>query len=297
MDLVLVPVKTGELKPGVPVPWSLYSKTGHMFAPAGFVIDSEDALKKIVSLRPLREAKGLEKLACAADEMHVKGLLRTGDTITDTLSDVKDNVETVLLTFSLPGDVEPRKIKVDYLGCVRLETIMLKPPVLEGRRSWNQYHGLEVNVIIYTQKSMFTFDSVILHSMVIPAAMLFVRYPIDARQAVYRKSIRVKTKLPAVAQFEDGRNIKLVITNLSEQGCGVESEYMLGEKDERFQLSFRTQIDSESFMLTMPVVIRSNGTTRSKMQTYGLEFQDTDHALDWTLKLALLGFIGQNLIR
>ena len=56
----LVPVRTDELKIGLPVPYALYTRDGTLVAPQGFVIDGEAALRRLLDVKPFRQSSGVQ---------------------------------------------------------------------------------------------------------------------------------------------------------------------------------------------------------------------------------------------
>jgi hypothetical protein len=291
----LVPVHPDDIRPGTVLPWPLYSRARQLIAPAGFRVDSDDAHARLLHARPMREARPGD----GADTGAFLRALREGDedeppprpvTHRDPLENLRSPVEAVTLEFRLPGDTEPRRAHVTYVGRMPGTAVIVTAPTLGGSRGARDLEDAAVRVRMVTGRSIQSFESRVTRYAHVPSPHLYLAHPRSAGTTPFRAALRVPVDIRAELRSEGGDAIPGRIANLSASGCAVETAFLLGEPGSRFTVSFRLDVADKPHRMSLPSVLR-NVQNRRGSSVAGLQFDPEFLAAQWSLPLLLRSFL------
>lgn len=266
-----------DLAVGASLPWSVYLRSGDLLAPAGFVIQDQVVLKRMMMAVPMRLATPVDgdkpSFEATADHVADKMAPKTAD----PLRYLKHNAEGVVLVFKLPSDFEARKVQVDFYGRVPLQSIIVSAPVLGlgSGQTWQNFEGLPISAQVIFGKSLCIFKTSVMRYAPLPSGHLFLRYPTEAVNQPFRQALRVDAKIPASISMPDGYTVPALITNLSGSGCAIATGFVLGEAGAHLKVAFRIKIAEQAQMLSLPCIIRSIKGKLSQQMRYGIEFDES----------------------
>jgi hypothetical protein len=275
-----------ELQVGAPLPWPIYLRSGELLAPAGFVVNNNDARMRLLQTRPVRQARpgDLDLGASPVDGAAGEAQARKAH---DPLVHLKHNAEGTTLTFKLPGDFEPRVAHVEFYGRLPLQSVIVSAPPLRlgNGQTWSDFEGLPMAVQVIFGRNLCVFKTAIMRYASLPGPHLFLRYPQDVASKPFRQALRVDTRIPVSITGEDGHSVPAVIINLSGSGCAIATGFVLGQSGTRLKATFRLKIAGQYHVLTAQCIIRSIKGKLSQQMRYGIEFDDaTDAATMLTIK-------------
>ena len=284
-----------DLQIGSSLPWSVYLRSGDLLAPAGFVVQDQVVLKRMMMAVPMRLATPVDgdtpSFEATADHIAEKMAPNTAD----PLRYLKHNAEGVVLVFKLPSDFEPRKVQVDFYGRIPLQSIIVSAPVLGlgSGQTWQNFEGLPVTAQVIFGKSLSIFKTSVMRYAPLPSGHLFLRYPTEAATQPFRQALRVDAKIPATISMPDGYTVPALITNLSGSGCAIATGFVLGETSAQLKVAFRVKIGERAQVLTLPCIIRSIKGKLSQQMRYGIEFDQG--ALDPESAQALRAYVYEHI--
>jgi hypothetical protein len=284
-----------DMPVGTALPWSIYLRSGELLAPAGFVVSDLGMQRRLMMATPVRAAQATDdgKKMVLADEAGGDDKAATPQA-NDPLKYLKHNAEGVVLTFQLPGDVEPRSMQVEFYGRVPMQSVIVSaPPLGLGNwQTWQNFEGMPVTVQVIFGRSLCIFKTTVMRYAPLPSGHLFLRYPQDAVTKSFRQALRVDARIPASITMADGDTVPALITNLSGCGCAVATGFVLGQPGARLSVAFRVKLAERTHTVSVPCVIRSIKGKLSQQMRYGIEF---DEKVDETVLLTLKSFVYEHL--
>ncbi|MES2016302.1 MAG: PilZ domain-containing protein [Pseudomonadota bacterium] len=280
-----------DLTPGVPLPWSIYLRSGELLAPAGFVVQDSVIALRLMMATPMRAAQAGDNPAATHEAINEAAAGK----LLDPLQYLKHNAEGVVLVFKLPSDIEARKVQVEFFGRIPQQSVIVSAPPLGlgPGQTWQSFEGMPVSAQVIFGKSLCIFKTAVLRYAAIPSPHLFLRYPTEAVTQPFRQTLRVDARLPAAVLMADGYTVPALITNLSGSGCAVATGFLLGQAGARLTLTFRVKIADKPQSLSLPCVVRSVKGKPSQQIRYGVEFDEA--AMDDAGKQALRSYVYENL--
>lgn len=287
----LIYLSEQELKVGAALPWPIYLRSGELLAPAGFVVDNALTRNRLLEKRPVREALPGDRSIAATLVDGEDAIARLQN---DPLIHLKHNAEGMTLTYRLPGDFEPRSERVEFIGRMSTQAIIVSAPILRmgNGQVWSDFEGLPIAVQVIFGRNLCVFKTSLMRYASLPSPHIFLRYPTDAVSKPFRQALRVDTRIPVVLAVEDEHTIPAVIMNLSGSGCAIATNFVLGQTGTRMKASFRLKIAQQSHLLTVGCTIRSVKGKLSQQMRYGIEF-DGDN--DAATMLAIKSFVYEHL--
>ncbi|MCX7275449.1 MAG: PilZ domain-containing protein [Burkholderiales bacterium] len=289
---VLIPVDPSTIAVGKRLPWALYARNGELLAPEGFLITDESQQRRMLEARAYRQTPGLQR----NDATYDSESRAPATAVVDTLPELRHNVEFVQLTYHLRGEVDPTTVTVEFLGKVVNQAVMVTAPHLPGRLSWRDVEdGFPISVRMMTGRSAYSFETLLTRFSALPMPHLFLRYPMDVKHQVLRSSVRVRTSIKAVALLPGGTRHMVLVDNLSGDGCGIDTEFALGDPGENIEMVFRIHVRGQGYTLTLPSTIR-NKRQRKGRHIYGLQFGSQNDPLDHSLRLALEAYLYEHIV-
>lgn len=285
----LVSITRSDIALGVPLPWPLCDRDGNVLMQEGAVLETEAQLDNLFAANPLRKLTWNSSPAASGEQ---------GDQSLDAVTDAALAADAGESAFSFqdmhlrvgdrlqlqpPATVSAERFVVKLIGYLDKVSVLVTAPMANGLRVPLRENDSIVARIFAGQKA-FGFSTVVTRVCKIPYDYLHLAFPERVQGSVIRKSPRVRTRIIAsVANLDaPGGNDRQpgVIMNLSADGALLKARQPLGEKDSRFQLSFRVSLHKVDAYLTVSAVVRSAVVDEPKeadsgmMFAYGVQFQD-----------------------
>ncbi|WP_374401820.1 PilZ domain-containing protein [Niveibacterium sp.] len=291
---VLIPVADFELTVGKPVPYNLFTRGGILVLAAGSVVADDDMLGRLLSTRPFRTAEGIARAGMALADEGDKELL-IGES-RDPFRELGHAVESIELFLRLPGDDDARPYNVPFFGLMPMQALIVGAPFISRNFFWRDHEGLPLFVKLRSGRYLYAFETSVTRYGAAPAAYLMLAYPKVAQRKAYRSSLRVSAALPAVIEAAGKEKLKVAISDMSDKGCAVDTQFVIGEIGSQVTLTFRMRLDNEAYMLSLPCIIRNQQARKGGLLHYGLSFGDTHQHLPWHQRMALKAYLYDGLI-
>lgn len=289
----IVYLSEDDLQIGMPLPWSIYLRSGELLAPAGFVVNDDASRLRLLEARPVRVSEGARRPDANAVGGKGGG---AGDFLpqaSDPLKYLKHNAEGTTLTFRLPGDDEPRTAQVEFYGRIPMQSVIVSaPPLRLSMRTWNDFEGMPMAVQVIFGRKLCVFKTALMRYSALPSPHMFLRYPTDAVTKPFRQALRVDAQIPVSVTLEDGATVPAVIINLSGSGCAIATGFVLGAVGTRFKAAFRVKVDGTFHILHVHCQIRSIKGKLSQQMRYGIQFEEDS---DTTAMLVIKSFVYEHL--
>jgi PilZ domain len=289
-----VPLSGQDLPVGMPLPWSIFLRSGELLAPAGFMVSDALVQARLMAAMPVRAATGRDAGMPLIEVSTAPVAEPASGPTHDPLKYLKHNAEGVILTFKLPSDFEARTAQVEFYGRIPLQSVIVSAPALGlgTAQTWQQHEGLAVTVQVIFGRSLCMFKTNVMRYAPLPSGHLFLRYPQDAVTKSFRQALRVDAQIPASVTMQDNYTVPAIITNLSGCGCAVATGFILGQPGTRLTVSFRLKMLDKARVVSLPCVIRSIKGKLSQQMRYGIEF---DEQVDEAVLLTLKSFVYEHL--
>jgi c-di-GMP-binding flagellar brake protein YcgR len=158
------------------------------------------------------------------------------------------------------------------------KSILLTLPIVNGKGIWVQ-SGQVYIIRGFTGKHAFAFEAPAVMARAHPFPYMHFAYPHSVNSRAVRKSLRVKSNLPAtVIPRLDRTPVSVSMVDLSTTGSMIDSHVSIGEKGDVVKLLFVVAFDSISADLNISTIIRSvQKTVAEKSLRVGLEFENVAH--------------------
>ncbi|MGZ8291644.1 MAG: PilZ domain-containing protein [Telluria sp.] len=282
----LVYLFESDLPVGIPLPWPVFLTSGDLLAPAGFVVASQAVQERFINATPLRighlSDHGRPAMSIDSESFAAKIATRTND----PLKYFRQNAETVVLTFKLPGESESRTVNADFYGLIAMSSVIVSAPTLGlgDELKWKNFEGMPITVQVLFGRTLCMFKTTLAWYAAVPNGHLFLRYPQKVVTRVFRQALRVSARLAASITTEDGHVLPALMTNLSDSGCALETGFMLGETGTDLVVEFQVGVGDEPQTISVPGIIRGIKGNLGQQMRYGIEFaggmsEDTGAAL------------------
>lgn len=285
-------VQPGEIEVGRPLPWPIYGHNGDLLAPAGFLVTEE------LRRRTLQRAGVFRNIQRLQLGQGGPGPARPDDAEpVDALAELRHNVEFAQLSVSPRGDGEGEVTLIsEYLGKLPGQILMMSAPPLPGKFAWRDIQeGALIRLRLLTGRSAYSFDTGLLRYMTLPTPMLFLRYPTEVAHQQVRNNVRVRSRIKAVAVMPRDNRIPVLVENISGEGCGLETETVLGEVGTTFDLMLRIELLGQAYTLNLPSVIRNRRTRKGRHIT-GVMFVYPVTSAEAMLRMALEAYLYEQIV-
>ncbi len=287
-----VEVQPGELEIGKPLQWPVYGQNGVLLAPAGFIVTHDLRQRALARLGVFRDMQRLQAAQGGP------GPLRPDDgEPVDALAELRHNVEFAQLTVAPRGEGEAEVTLIsEYLGKLPGQIVIMSAPPLPGRYAWRDIpEGALIRLRLLTGRSAYSFDTGLIRYMTLPTPMLFLRYPAEVAHQQVRSNVRVRARIKAVAVMRQNSRVPVVVENISGDGCGLETESVLGDVGTAFDLVMRIELLGQAYTLSLPSIIRNRRTRRGRHIT-GVMFAYATSPEDVTLRMALEAYLYEQIV-
>jgi hypothetical protein len=166
------------------------------------------------------------------------------------------------------------KDEAQFLAAIEGKGVMVGPQNAVGGKSLLK-PGAEYTVRGFTGQYDFTFSAQVLQTFEVPFAYAVLVYPkvVQARQV--RRSMRMKTSLPAKVSLPgQSAFIEATLIDVSTFGAMVHAPTTVGAIGDVVQLSVVVQFEGEAVSLTIPAAIcHSNKTESGEGVNVGVSFK------------------------
>ena len=179
--------------------------------------------------------------------------------------------------------------EAQFVAAIEGKGVMLTPSGMDSLKT-EIVIGEEYSIHGFTGQSDFSFTAPALNVFKAPFAHALFAYPATAKAKKVRKSMRMKTALPATISPR-GQNNPLVVSivDLSVAGAMILSPRSVGVIGSLFDLMFPIKIDDTRSSLSLVTKLCHNTSADNEGRKIGLSFED----LSLENKLLLNYFVGK----
>lgn len=179
--------------------------------------------------------------------------------------------------------------EVQFIAAIEGKGVMLTPSGMDSLKTEITI-GEEYLIQGFTGQTDFSFTALALNVFKAPFAHVLFAYPATAQAKEVRKSMRMKTALPATVSPAGQNNpIGVSIVDLSVAGAMILSPRSLGVIGSLFDLAFPIKFDDVHSNLNIVAKLRHNNLADYEGRKIGLSFEN----LSREHKLLLNYFVGR----
>ena len=180
-------------------------------------------------------------------------------------------------------------IAAKFIAAIEGKGVMLTPSGMDSHRT-DIIIGEEYLIQGFTGQTDFSFTAPVLNVFKAPFAHALFAYPATVKAKQVRKSMRMKTSLPATISPRGQENpLQVSIVDLSAEGAMISSPNFLGGVGSLFDLVFPIKFDDVHTNLHIVAKLRHRTSTNNDGGRIGLSFEN----LSWEHKLLLNYFLGR----
>lgn len=243
-----VPVKHQDFEIGRPLRWDIYDTHGRLVLARGTVLGSEQEMAEILKRRHVRELD--LRLEVPGDNKESAESRREVRILLD---------ETRIQpgeAMQIQSSLDSTRFPVRLIGYHKGKSIIVTNPVQDGSPIYLK-EGQAFVARIFSGKYVFAFPCSILGSAVKPYPYLHLSYPVDVVGVNIRKAERVRLRVIAAFDTDDGRRGAGVIVDLSNGGA-----YLLSKSPDlaigcHLTLKFKIDIAGTEYVLDLVGVVRA----------------------------------------
>lgn len=179
-------------------------------------------------------------------------------------------------------------IEAKFIAAIEGKGVMLTPSGTDGHKT-EIIIGEEYLVQGFTGQTDFSFTAPVLNVFKTPFAHALFAYPATVRTKGVRKSMRIKTALPAIISPRGQKNpLKVSVIDLSADGAMISCPSFLGGVGSLFDLVLPIKFDDVHTSLHIVAKLRHRTSTDNEGGKIGLSFEN----LSSEHKLLLNHFLG-----
>ena len=176
-----------------------------------------------------------------------------------------------------------------FIAAIESKGVMLTPSGMDSLKT-EIIIGDEYLIQGFTGQTDFSFTAPALNVFKAPFAHVLFAYPTSAKAKHVRKSMRLKTALPATISPSGQNSLhKVSIVDLSDSGAMILSPSSLGVIGGLFDLAFPIKFDDVNSNLNIVAKLRHSNPTDHEGRKIGLSFEN----LSREHKLLLNYFVGK----
>ncbi len=180
-------------------------------------------------------------------------------------------------------------IGTKFIAAIEGKGVMLSPSGTDSHKT-EIIVGDDYLIQGFTGQTDFSFTAPVLNVFKTPFAHALVAYPLTVKARHLRKSMRMKTALPATISPRGQDNpIHVSIVDLSADGAMISSPSFLGAVGSLFDLVFPIRVDDVHTHLKLVAKLRHRTSSDDDWGKIGLSFEN----LSWEDKLLLNHFVGR----
>lgn len=180
-------------------------------------------------------------------------------------------------------------IEAKFIAAIEGKGVMLTPSGMGGHKT-DIIIGDEYSIQGFTGQTDFSFSAAVLNVFTAPFAHALFAYPAAVNAKEVRKSMRMKTALPAtISPCGQENPLQVSIVDLSADGAMIQSPSFLGGVGSLFDLVFPIEFDEVQTNLNIVAKLRHRTGTDNGEGKIGLSFEN----VSWEHKLLLNYFVGR----
>ena len=180
-------------------------------------------------------------------------------------------------------------IGAQFIAAIEGKGVMLTPSGADGHKTEITI-GEAYLIQGFTGQTDFSFTAPVLNVFKTPFAHALFAYPAAVKAKEVRKSMRIKTALPATISPRGQENpLQVSIVDLSAEGAMISTPSFLGSVGSLFDLVFPIQFDDVHTNLNIVAKLRHRTSTDNEGGKIGFSFEN----LSWEHKLLLNHFVGR----
>jgi hypothetical protein len=180
-------------------------------------------------------------------------------------------------------------IEAQFIAAIEGKGVMLTPSGTDGHKT-EIIIGEAYLIQGFTGQTDFSFTAPVLNVFKAPFAHALFAYPAAVTAKQVRKSMRMKTALPATISPRGQKNpLEVSIVDMSADGAMISSPGFLGGVGNLFDLVVPIKFDDVYTSLHIVAKLRHRTSTDNEGDKIGLSFEN----LSWEHKLLLNHFLGR----
>lgn len=181
-------------------------------------------------------------------------------------------------------------IAAKFIAAIEGKGVMLTPSGMDSHKT-DMIIGDEYLIQGFTGQTDFSFTAPVLNVFKAPFAHALFAYPATVKAKQVRKSMRMKTSLPATIspRGQEKNPVEVSIVDLSADGAMILSPSFLGGVGSLFDLTFPIKFDDVHTKLHIVAKLRHRTSTDDEGGRIGLSFEN----LSQEHKLLLSYFVGR----
>lgn len=180
-------------------------------------------------------------------------------------------------------------IAAQFIAAIESKGVMLTPTGADSHKT-EIIVGEAYLIQGFTGQTDFSFNAPVLNVFKAPFAHALFAYPATVKARQVRKSMRMKTALPAtISPCGEDRPLQVSILDLSLDGAMISSPSFLGGVGSLFDLVFSIRVESADTRLKLVAKLRHRTSTDHEGGKIGLSFE----SLSWDDKLLLNYFVSK----
>jgi hypothetical protein len=180
-------------------------------------------------------------------------------------------------------------IAAQFIAAIEGKGVMLTPSGMDGHKT-DIIVGEAYLIQGFTGQTDFSFTAPVLNVFKAPFAHALFTYPAAVIAKQVRKSMRIKTALPATISPRGQENpLEVSIVDLSADGAMISSPSFLGGVGSLFDLVFPIEFDDVHTNLNIVAKLRHRTSADNEGGKIGLSFEN----LSWEHKLLLNHYLGR----
>lgn len=295
MSEKLQPVKQNDIQLGIPLPWSVYDKTGRLLLREGSLVESIrqlDGLSENGLFRESRGSGGFVRRDSGAEAVPVK----TGpvEKIEDLLSVKLAVGDTIQLQDSSSGR---QQCFVKLIGYFNKKSVLVSHPRIDEKLSFVK-EGQGYLARGFAGTKTYEFNTNVIHVCLAPYPYLHLAFPAQVKTTNMRGAVRIKLRLVCTIEAPaTGLKMPAIIDDMSISGARIHASKPFGQVGDAISVGMRMQVAGETQVFLVSSVIRNvreekDAQTGDKVFMHGMEFVQT-LSLDLTL---LQNFIYKSML-
>jgi len=272
--MAFVPVSSGEVEIGQPVPWALYDDRKQLLLARGVIVETENQKKALLE-------RGLfRKLPVSETRMNTDPGEKPSDNLC-AFEDIKLNIGDTLQLQS-QGDVSQARYYVKLVGYLKGKSVIVTTPTQDGKVLLMR-EGQGFVVRMFSGKSVYAFGTTVGKATSVPFPHLHLNYPTQVRGLVVRRGARARVNLICAVTGADGRGHGATLLDLSTGGAMLTAKTRIGVKDDHLTIKFRVVVGEVEEYLTVPALLRSVHAApaaegEAPLISHGVQFGDMPNA-------------------
>jgi c-di-GMP-binding flagellar brake protein YcgR len=263
-----VPLKHQDLEIGRPLRWDIYDNHGKLVLARGTTIASEQEMAEILKRRHVRELD-LRLEVPGGDES------KPGQ---ESRREVRILLDETRIqpgeAMQLQSSLDSSRFAVRLIGYHKGKSIIVTNPVQDGTPIYLK-EGQAFISRIFSGKFVFAFPCTVLASSMKPYPYVHLSYPSDVVGVNVRRGERVRLRVIAAFDTDDGCRGAGVIVDLSSGGAFMLSKSPDLTLGRHLTLKFKVDIANTEYVLELPACVRSvrpNDEEPTLGNGHGIEF-------------------------